>query len=69
MFKQLNMINKDKPMILYKPGGFMYLRSSQASLCKTSSEKFRVIYIELTVVHKIIHTFQYILVDIKSDVI
>ena len=43
--QQLDMINKDKPMIQYKLGDLVYLILPQSSLFKTISRKCRVIYI------------------------
>ena len=37
--KQVDMINKEKPMTQYKPGDIVYLISPQISLLKTSSKK------------------------------
>ena len=45
VLQQADMINKDKPTAKYKPGDLVYLISLQTSLRKTSSRKFRVIYI------------------------
>ena len=60
------MIKKDKPINQYKPEDFMYLISSQTSLLKTRSRKFKVIYIGPLVVYKMKNKFQYILMDIEG---
>ena len=43
-------MNKEKPLTQYRPGELMYLMSPHASLLKTSSRKFRVIYVALIVI-------------------
>ena len=58
--KQLDIVNKEKPVTQYKPGNVLYLISSHPFLPKTSSGKFRVIYIGPVVVYKILDKFQYI---------
>ena len=64
--KQLGMVNKDKPVLQYKPGDVVYVISCQTSLCKTSSRKFRFVYIDPLVAYKILDKFQYIFIDIEG---
>ena len=67
--QQLDMIKKDKPMNQYKPRDLVYLISPQTSLHKTSSRKFKVMYIGPLVVYKIIEKIQYILMDIEGKIL
>ena len=65
----MNMIKKDKAMTQYKQGELLYLISPQISLLKTSSRKFRAIYIRPLVVYKIIDKFQDILLGIECKIL
>ena len=53
-------------MTQYKTGYLVYLISPQMSLHKTSSRKFKAIYIGPLFVYKVINKFQYILMDIEG---
>ena len=67
--QQLDMINKDKAMTQYKPEDSVYLISLQTSLVTTSSKKFKVIYFGPLVVYKLMHKFQYILMDTEIKIL
>ena len=54
--KELDMVNKYKPMAQYESADLVYLILCQTSLLLTSSRKSRVIDIEPPVVYKIINT-------------
>ena len=53
----------------YKPEDLVCLTSPKTSLLKTSSRKFKVIYIEPLVVCMIREKSQYILMDIKGKIL
>ena len=63
------MINKGKPVTLYKPGYSVCLILSNTCLLKTSCWKFRVIYRGPLVVYKIFDKFQYILMAIEGKIL
>ena len=68
-FQQLDMINKNKPMIQYKQGDLVNLISAQPFLFKTSSRNFKVIYIEPLIMQKMMDKFEYILIDIEGKIL
>ena len=67
--KQVDMIDKDKPITQCEPIDLVYIIPFQTSLLKASSRKFRIIYIGLLVVYKIIDVYLYILVDIEGKTV
>ena len=53
----------------YKPGDLVYIILPQTSLYETNSRKYKVIYIGLLFVYKIIDKFHYILMDIEGKIL
>ena len=67
--QQLDMINKDKSKTQYKPEVLVYLILHKTSLLKTSSRKFKAIYIGPLEVNKVIDKFQYFWMDNEGKIL
>ena len=63
------MINKDKHLTQYKLGNLVCLLSPKPSLLETTSRKFRIIYVGLLLICKIVDRFQYILMNTKGKIL